>query len=288
MNVKPDEQLIYEKIKNHRGNRVFKLNLEKLKDVREGSYLLIEDIIHLEKKEEKNIRDILNYQAHHKRLKVFCVSHTIYRTSIWSMLPLFHYIVFTGAGSNAPVLRNVLDFFRVERSQADRWLQTFSKLSRESDLSKLKIFFFDCALMSFNYSLNSDLSPPYKQVGAVGVDEEDRGEKAESLLTADVKRKFAKMTQDCRLKSTARSLFDLVVEVLPKQWINQADLSFKFARRGVGNSHVNVSIVDYVMCLIDENGEKPDPGQRALHSLISRSCTLPKLFKANRQFETAQ
>lgn len=290
MNVKPDEQSAYETIKNKgaKTNRVFKLNLMDAKTVSEGSLLLIEDIIYLEKKEEKKIREILNYHAHHKRLKVFCISHTVYKTSIWSMLPLFHYILFTGAVSNSPVVRNVLiDFFRLEKKQAERWLEHFGRLARQT--STRKVFYFDCSNMSFGYTESPDLEPPYVVLGVAGdnVDKPLENADAASEKLSSMREAFFKITQDSPCKNRARSLFSIIVAFLPPQAVNEKDLSFRFGRRNASDEEISVSLVDYIVNLIDANGEKPDSKQAALHAFVSRRCNIPKLFKANRHFSSA-
>lgn len=288
-NVKPDELSEYEKIKNKfsHESRVLKLNLLNTQNVRTGSYLLIEDIIFLEKKEEKNLRELLNYQCHHKKLKIYCVSHTVYKTKIWSMLPLFHYIIFTGAGSNAPVLRNVLDFYKIDKKQADRWQAIFVRLT-SGNVARRKFFFFDCSNMAFGYTENLDLCEPYVMVGKAGCPEIGEvdlpSERNEPKIKDQLRERFFKVTQDSQLRNSARSLFDIIIDFLPLASVNEKDLSFNFLRRNELDARVSVSLVDYILSVADGDGDKPDRGQLALHQFISRRCVIPRVLKANAHF----
>ena len=72
----------------------------------------------LQKKYARHLRycsdQLLNYWAHHKSLKVFCLSHNIFKTNLFNTLSYFHFFVFTSSLSNLHLIKNCLSYFQVD------------------------------------------------------------------------------------------------------------------------------------------------------------------------------
>ena len=81
------------------------------------SDIFVEDVNHLNKKSEAMLRQWLNYHAHHDKLRVYMIGHSIYKTSVCTMLPLFNYIVFTATISNVPLMRQCAQYFRINNTE---------------------------------------------------------------------------------------------------------------------------------------------------------------------------
>jgi len=143
-----------------------------LKSIKKRSFVIIEDIISMNKEEELQLRNAINYTAHHKLSKIFCVTHTIYKTGIFSMLPLFHSIIFTSSASNAPIVRAALNYFKIEKSKTAHWLGLFRRWSRAWK-SQRAYFFFDCTSMSFCHSSDMLLPHTLQILGSLLQDDDD-------------------------------------------------------------------------------------------------------------------
>ena len=117
-----------------------------IKSVKACSVLVIEDIITMKKEEEIELRKAINYTAHHKLSKIFCITHTVYNTGLYSMLPLFNYLIFTGSPSNTPIVRHSLSYFKIEKTLVANWLGQLKKIGGQHPHS---YFFLDCTKMIF-------------------------------------------------------------------------------------------------------------------------------------------
>ena len=87
---------------------------EKIESFRKGSVVVVEDIIDLNTKEEIALRQLLNWHAHHKKLKVFCVSHNIFKTKLYNTLSYFKFVIFTSSLGNLFVLGKCLAYHQLE------------------------------------------------------------------------------------------------------------------------------------------------------------------------------
>ena len=145
VNVKGDETAYYEKVHKKTGN----ISFGGIKNAKKNSIIIVEDVISMKKEEEIELRNAINYTVHHKKSKLFCVSHTITRTGIYSMVGLFNYIVFTGSPSNLPVMRTCLRYFKIENETVTKWLTYVKKLGKKNTSGWDPYYFFDCTRMIF-------------------------------------------------------------------------------------------------------------------------------------------
>lgn len=116
----------------------------------------------MEKKEELVLRTMLNFDAHHKELKIFCVAHTITKNQIFGILSLFNYIIFTNSPSNGPVLRSTLRYFKIEKDFVENWINKFKAYQNKSRTS---YFFFECIKMEFWSAENIFYSSTFRLEG---------------------------------------------------------------------------------------------------------------------------
>ena len=145
VNVKGEETSFYQKQHRKTTNILF----SGIKNVKKKSYVIVEDVISMKKEEEINLRNAVNYTVHHNQSKLFCVSHTITKTGIYSMVGLFNYIIFTGSPSNLPVIRTCLRYFKIENEIVNRWLSCIKKESKKNVGDWDPYYFFDCTKMIF-------------------------------------------------------------------------------------------------------------------------------------------
>ena len=279
VNVRSDESCTYEKL--HRKIRSFKL--ESLNKVPKKSFLIVEDIVFMTGKQELGLRHCLNYDSHHKSIKLFCVSHTIHKTKIFSMLPLFHYIVFTSSKSNVPVLRFTLDYFKIDKEIRDRWLDFFAKADKQG-----VYFVFDCTSINFFWSENylETCRPVSSQVSR----ETESGDISSSSGSpsngreSTVKR-FEKFVEGHPNKSKARALFSVCARSHAK--IDPYDFTVTFGA-GTDGAVKKISVVDYILCLLSDLPKAAiELDLFVLHKYftVRHLCVFPKAFIVNRYFK---
>lgn len=251
--------------------------------------ILVEDIISMSKNDEKLLRTTLNYDAHHKKQKIFCVSHSIHKNSMWSLLPFFHFIIFTSSPSNFPVIRFTFNYFKVEKSQLDAWLTEYIRLGKNG--RKGIYFFFDCIKMTFNVAENTQFTKRYLvgnqatfggnvDTAVVGNNVDDVHHK-QVLMT-----KFESLVDSLECKGQAITVFSILVNCLDSNLIREHDMSFAFHSKKL-KSEIRFSLVDYVTILLSESAPVSKP-VRAFHAYAKRFCHIPIVFCRNKVLSSEQ
>ena len=113
--------------------RIKTITLNELKLIKEPSYVIVEDVISMNAKENALLRLLINKYCHHSFLKVFIITHSIHKNGVFSLLSFFHYVVFTGAISNLPILRVTLNYFKLEQIESQTIINTFKNLAATKD-----------------------------------------------------------------------------------------------------------------------------------------------------------
>jgi hypothetical protein len=236
----------------------------------------------MSKNDEKLLRTALNYDAHHKRQKIFCVSHSIYKNSMWSLLSFFHYIIFTSAPSNVPVIRFTFNYFKIEKPQFEDWLKEYLKVGKGG--KKGVYFYFDCVKMTFNVSLNTRFTDK-KILGTLG---ETKSESTTSLVGSEEHRKklqlkFETLIDSFEWQAQAKAIFSIIVNCLNSNLIREHDLSFAF--KSSKNKHLSIrfSLVDYITSLLT-NGASVTKPLLAFHNYVKTFCHIPVIFCRNQLF----
>ncbi len=250
-------------------------SFDKLESTKKHSVILVEDIISMSKNDEKLLRTALNYDAHHKSQKIFCVSHSIYKNSMWSLLSFFHYIIFTSAPSNVPVIRFTFNYFKIEKPQFDFWLGEYLKLGQKG--KKGIYFYFDCVKMTFNISNNTSFTNR-KLLGSVGEDI------TTNLVGSEERRKklqlkFETLIDSFQWQAQAIAIFSILVNCLNAVLIREHDLSFAF-RSIRQKSKIRFSLVDYITSLLTVDAPVTKP-LLAFHKYVKTYCHIPSIFCRN-------
>ena len=257
------------------------ISFESLPDTNRKSCIVVEDIIHITKKEEVKLRNAINYQAHHKIQKIICASHAIYKNQIYSLLAFFNFVIFTSAISNVPTIRNVFNYFKVEPEQAQKWLLEYKKQGR----GKHGIyFFFDCEKMSFNVS-HLMLFKQIKLIGILGSpstgSDAEIGESNKESQRKQMQLQFDKFVSSFKLKCEAGAIFSIIINCIDPAIVRPHDLTVVFFADKNKRSKKLVSIVDYISCLLNCH-EIPSPSFLVLHRFMQSFCYIPKIFILNK------
>jgi len=131
VNVKSGEAFEY--TKGRSSEKIFHCKIGGLEKINRGSVVIVEDLITMGTKDGDSLRHLLNYTAHHRFCKIFCVTHTIHKTGIYSMLPLFNYVIFTSSPSNVPIVRLTLMAFKIEKPQLENWVGEIKGKEHEAE-----------------------------------------------------------------------------------------------------------------------------------------------------------
>ena len=289
LNVAPDELIDYKKILG--SGKINSIAFEQLKGTKSNSLVIVEDIIHLSTSDAKNLRTSLNYDAHHKNQKNFCVTHSMYKTSIWSMLSFFHFIIFSSASSNIPVIRICLKiYFKVEKSIIENWIYQFKILGKEQ---KDAYFYFDCSSMKFYFSKNlldpscarilSDNSKVSTSLNSKS--EENEKEELLELRKRTLEIKFEKFCEGHPFKLQATAVFSILINCLNLELIRNHDLTIKFKTKK--NTEKRISLVDYISALLDSTNKKTHQDLLVLHKYVTNFCNIPSIFILNTNFDVS-
>ena len=298
VNVKADERSVYSSV--HK-KIIFYNNLGDIKNAPSNATLFIEDIIHLNKKLEIELRYYLNEFAHHRKLKIFCVGHTLFKTSLFGVVSLFNYIVFTSCTSNLALLKQTLTSFMIEPDEAAEYLEKFQVLNKPD-----YYYYLNCGNMQFKFmcipNLDSDSDQSHHRCrrghqprrqnqpplnSQQNFDSDMASKKMEKQLVERGKVIF----EDHRFKSKAIGLLSILALGLPHQCFRLPDLTVAFRNRHLSTPK-RVSLIDYIDFLLTPQqqtsafGNSNRPKQlhefSVLHNFVSSHCILPDYMILNK------
>jgi len=319
INVRPGEVLEYKK--SHA-----KLKLLECSSLREGlsfvdrdTYLIIEDIVTMTKKDEEALRTLINYRAHHDRIRVICVAHMLFRNYLLTLVPLFNYLIFTLSNSSRNLLKTAAVYgFHLEPAKTAKWLSLFSKFFSKHGRDGSYIF-ISCSSVELYSSQNEkpelldgndDDDDDYDDDD--DDDDDDVANKKKPLRVskkrlgqggggsggkksggggsiAKLEERFADCFIDQNTGALARAFFSIIAQVLVKQaGFRSQDLSLAFNQTRKPGRLRRVSVVDYVSSLLDSRPlASPRLDHLVLHRFLSEHCKIPKLFVRNSYFYDA-
>jgi hypothetical protein len=256
------------------------IDFDSLENTKRKSCIVVEDIIHMTKKNEATLRQAINFQMHHKLQKIICVTHSIYKTNLFSILMFFHYIIITSAAANVPALRNLFKYFKVELNQENDWIEKFKKLGNGQEGV---YFYFHCSEMTFNIS-HKMLFKKIKCLGILG----DLVEPAPTATTSPIndsrilnlQKIFGQIVSNSPLKNEATSIFSIIINCLDKTIVRDQDLTVIFFDKKNGSKKL-ISIVDYIFSLLSEKSVKSLP-ILTLHKFVKKNCHIPTTLIRNK------
>lgn len=251
------------------------INFSQLETAEKKSCIVVEDIIHITKRDEQQLRTGINYQAHHKTQKFICASHAIYKTQVYSLLGFFNFIIFTSSIANVPTLRNVFNYFKVSKSEIEKWIEIFKSVGN----GKLDVYFyFDCEKMTFCYSKKSlfQFKKVLATVGGGNFNSDNSGNEIE------LQKIFSQFVENLPIKNEAVSVFSIIANCVNPQYIKKQDLSITFMSKTGEKKHV--SLVDYVISMLTPDALVKPP-LIAIHRFVKKFCNIPNIFVKNKSFE---
>ena len=302
INVRPDEVAAYQKV--HPKLKLIECTTlrEGLEQVADNSYLVVEDIVTMSKKDEESLRVLINYRAHHDRIRVICVAHMLFRNYLLTLVPLFNYIIFTLSNSSRNLLKTAAVYgFHLESAKTSKWLAIFSKQFRSKEGG---FIFVACTSVELHHCKatgetsvlldanddddddDDDSRSDYDEGGNV-MEAKTKTQNASRRTTLE--RRFNECFSAHAKAPLARALFSIISKVLLAQvGFRDYDLSLAFNQTRKPGSVRRVSVVDYVSALLDSAPvAKPRLDLLVLHRYLSARIKIPKIFVQNHHFYDA-
>ena len=251
-------------------NNHSRIQLDSKDSIKPGSVVVVEDIIDLKTKDEIALRVLLNYDAHHKKLKVFCVSHNIFKTKLYNTISYFNFLMFTSSLGNLYVLKKCLAYYQIEPELAEAWVEKFKMFQGKQGI----YFFFDSSQRLFyatNNLLDSHSNKPILAQSKNGGDAEKK--------RLALQNRFELFFKGRKNYSQAVAVFSIMNQCLDPEQFKLVDLTVKFRSKN-GGEVKSVSVIDYIDCLLDPEAQ-PTQAQEILHNFVRSHCTIPKIFVLN-------
>ena len=270
INVK-DSEYVEDFKKNH-----ISTTFDKISGIKPGSIVVVEDIIDLRPKEEIALRQMLNWEAHHKKLKIFCVSHNIFKTKLYNTISYFTFVMFTSSLGNLFVLTKCLGYFQLEPQIIESWVEKI-KLFRGA----LGVYiFFDVSRRKLFATNNLTRGESSKQIGSS--EEGSSGKVDQDKKRAALQNRFELFFKGRKNSQQAMAVFSILNQCLEPDLIKSIDLTLNFnSKKGIKG----VSVVDYIDSMLDSESSPPSTAQLVLHNYVRERCTIPRIFLLNKNFE---
>lgn len=285
INVKADEREAYEKIHAGGPEKVRSVALSNLRAISGRSMVIVEDIISMKEKEQTSLREAVNYTAHHKKCKLFCVTHTVFKTGIYSLMPLFHYIVFTSSPANGPILRQTFAQFGLPKQESENIVLSIDEKTRtlKQSLGKKRdprciVYFFDCTHMVVGYTTDS-----FKREETTTLEPVDASKQSTTTEARSSLNKNPLLEAFFPNSGPARAILQFIrASKTAQAHLDNSTLTFTFPSRTPRNQAKTVSLVDYIATALTAT-KVPSPSDRLLHHFLSVRCHLPQSVIANRR-----
>jgi len=266
-----------------------------------NSVVILEDIITLKKKDEENLRLLLNYKAHHDLLRIVCVGHMLFRNSLLTLIPLFNYIIFTLNNAGRSLIRQTATYaFNLDKNRQAKWVELFSKSCLEDAQSGRSFCFVDCSTVNlYLYDRESnqaklldgsaeeetgsvsgdDASEPAKKKGGTNKSPSTR----QFARSQSLQDRFASCFSEHDSAPAARALFSILSDtLLQESSFRSSDLTVAFSQNRKPGKIKRISVVDYVSNLLEKNPRhSPPTDYLVLHRYFVQRCKIPKLFVKN-------
>jgi ABC-type dipeptide/oligopeptide/nickel transport system ATPase component len=246
------------------------ISMSETQSIKENSIVIIEDIIRLSKKDSEAISVLLNFQVHHSNLKLFCITHHVYKTCIYCLLSFFHSIFFTSDSNNSAIIKLVARAFSIEKPTYLEW----SRIVGKNIYKPGKFYVFDVKHMKLLvYSTWEDIS----QCRGVDIFESEVTDETTDRA-AQLHTRFNAFLSHYPHYKSASMIFAIIIECLPMDQIRPRD--FTIMSENAKKQTIRISIVDYITSLTSPSAHV-DMHQLSFHRYITSRCKIPDFYIRN-------
>ncbi len=256
--------------------KIINVDYEQMDTIPRKSIIIIEDVISMTPFQANVLRQAVNYNAHHKKQKVYVITHHVFKTSVYQLIPYFNYIIFTASDSNIPLVKIILRYFHLSKEDIDRATSLFKPVKN----THYVYFVFNVDSHRF---LKAD-SIKQMLLGNLKDTHGDSINGARSALSKDdlLQRFETFVFTNNENKQQASTIFSILINALPNLHnINVTDLTLRCQSKE--GKKVNISLVDYVMSLLNAN-QKVTKYDLFVHKYFKKLCKLPTMFLVNKRY----
>lgn len=255
--------------------------IDELKNVPLHSVLILEDLINLQKKDLEVLRELLNYDTHHKKLYIFLIAHHIFKTKLYSLLPSFNIIVFTNNASNLIIVKHSLLQFSFENEKILRIISQFKKLCKEK---KFGYFVFNTKKhnLLFFQQLNSTPLAVFLNTDDSECHKTGNNSTNDTGNSNNLDLRFSNIAQNFKNSIGAKSLFSIIVKSIPSRHLREIDFTFEFQYSN--GKKGRVSIVDFIATMLLETEKTPTSEMIFFNEYLKSKCCIPSVLVKNTLF----
>ena len=264
--------------------RYIKISVEQAKVI-SNCCVVAEDIISATRPLFEVLQLILNYKGHHDSISpCILISHSIYKNSIYSLLPFIRKIYLSAVRSSLNSLKAILNFFDFEPSE-----RLLVKKALISCAQKFCFLAFDVDKREWSL-VRAEKGKGIKVLTANVAAAAEGAVAGENALELRIRNNASQFLNVLARKEVAHQIFNMIFPLLPIDKLNPQDLSLKLTLNG---SEARVSLVDYCAQLTNINGaDDADGGSEQLSLLLKfhrylkrRGIFLPSCYILNPSFK---
>jgi hypothetical protein len=282
---------------NTRGNEYDELggkkaDIERVSSLPKKSFLIVEDIIDLGKKNEVHMRTTLNVNLHHKEQKLFAATHSNVKTNLWSNIQYFDHIIFPAEKSNHVNFKSIINFFRLGKESTENFSSAFLENCGKKpkayvifDVKNIRIY-----VGASLKEMVDDAKNCYRIIG--DLNGEIQQPETENLFEntgakeGTPNEEFDKLIKGYKYKARASAVYSLLEKCVLKHFKLTPDLLVHIGgdkKKG----KIKISIVDYIQYLVDPETGTPPWKYLTFHKFVCEKCHVPKLMIENPSFSRA-
>lgn len=251
---------------------------EQMDTIPRKSIIIIEDVISMTPFQANTLRQAVNYNAHHKKQKIYVITHHVYKTSIYQLIPYFNYIVFTASHSNIPLVKIILRYFHLSKDEIEKTTSLIHPVRNTPFV--YFVFTVDSHRFFKADSIKQLLLGELKDTHGDSVT--NTANVNTNITKDELLQRFETFVFSNENKQQAATVFSILVNALPNyQNINITDLTLRCQTKT--GQQINISLVDYVMSLLTSS-VKITKYDLFVHNYFKKLCKLPTMFIVNKRY----
>jgi hypothetical protein len=271
------------------GGRV--ADIERVSSLPKKSFLIVEDIIDLGKKNEVHMRTTLNVNLHHKEQKLFAATHSNIKTNLWSNIQYFDHIIFPAEKSNHVNFKSIVNIFRLGKESTENFSSAFLEHCGKKpkayiifDVKNIRIY-----VGASLKEMVDDAKNCYKIIGDLDGETPQEPEnylENQGAYEGTPNGEFDKLIKGYKYKARASAVYSLLEKCVLKHFKLSPDLVVHIGgdkKKG----QIKLSIVDYIQYLVDPETGMPPWKYITFHKFVCEKCHVPKLMIENPSFQKA-
>jgi hypothetical protein len=284
---------------NTRGNEYDQLggqsaSVERISSLPKRSFLVLEDVIELGKKNEVLLRKTLNVNLHHRSQKLFAATHSNVKTNLWSNIQYFDNVIFPAEKSNHVNFRSIINIFRLGKESAERFTGAFleqcgKKPKRYIILDVKNICVYAAksleAMIANSPNCYSKIAQLEGEISSSEMAEVD-SQKEVNLLDEEknLSSQFENIIKGYKYRARASAAYSLLEKCVLKKFEMTPDLVVHIGKVKNREGKIKISIVDYIQFLVDPDSGQPPWKYVTFHKFVCEKCHVPKLIVQNPAF----